>query len=266
MTPRSTLLRIAAALVTAAIFVGLAGCQGSGSGAADAAATAEWVQQQPGVLGATATADPSPFSGEIAVDVTVDPSLDDDALRQLVRAVSDHYADSEWTYPTVVFALDGEGRFSDREEAFLPLFLRLRSGGGFSAVDLVDGVSAEVASSDPADLLEALARLQELARESGGVQSNLSFSVHAPDETVWVTGTYTEAPGDAAAVAPTLVAGVPTVRVQALAIETGAQVLSIVVLDESARSLVEERATSIDGVEVRVWLADELEEFDADAG
>lgn len=263
MTAHPTLVRIAAILVMAAITAGLAGCQGSGSGAADAAATAEWVQQQPGVLGATATADPSPFSGEIAVDVTVDPSVDDEALRQLVRAVSDHYADSEWPYPTVVFALDGEGRFSDREEAFLPLFLRLRDEGGFSGVDMVDGVSAEVASSDPADLLRALARLRELARESGGVQSNLRFSVRDSAETFWVIGTYTESPGDAVSVASALVAGVPVVRVEALAIETGAQILTIVVSDETVRSAVEARALSVDGVEVRVWLADELPAGDA---
>lgn len=262
MTFLSPVVRLASALLAISTAAGLTGCGGAASG--DAGGMAEWIREQPGVLGATATPEPSPFSGEIAVEVAVDPAIDDEALGRLARDVSAYCAEAGWLYPTVEYTVGDEGRFNDREEAFLPLFLRLRDESGFSDLDLVDGVSAEVASSDPADLLQALTRLRELARESGGVQSNLDFTIQDKAETILVSGTYTESPDQAVAALPALVDGIATLWVRAFAIETDAQVLSIVVPDESARSLVQERATSIDGVEVDVWLADELEDAGPD--
>ncbi|MCS5717343.1 hypothetical protein N1027_04240 [Herbiconiux sp. CPCC 205763] len=264
-TPAVVAGAVLSAALTVGISVGLSGC--AAPGPSDGQRVADWVAEQEHVTGADSYVSEDPWNQFLDLTILVDPAISDDDLVTLSEAVENRAEDAGWEHPFLTYTL-GDGRsFSNLGGApTLGVFLGIRNDDDYVIASArgdgdCGGIFCVTLDADsPEALLVEVNAMLDLARESGGVQTNLDFTATSTDGRFRVSAEPLAPIDDAVEFWRRIAPRVSIDHGSAWSIEPVGdipphQFLDLTVPDEVTKAQVETYAATQTRVEVRVEVA-----------
>lgn len=235
-----------------------------------------WVKEQNHVIDASSsTTQSAPYNSQLVVNVDVVPSVSDQDLTELAHSVESHCRGLGWPTVYIIYALGDGFTFGGVQAASLPIFLDLRQEKKYDSIYTAGNLEVTLPDADAHSLLEIVKHIQDIARDHGGVQSNLD--VKAASGSLAVRGTAEVLPTEGSILLNTLVtSGIVWREAEVFATGYRSQSIWITVDTEEERSALLAIATAAmvpgtsqenaykggvivsDIVEVRTFLESEL--------